>query len=604
MVNNKDLHHWRAEYYFKLAEGIYVDLNVLMVLSALDFKIYETFPRYPQKEFLDEAQTFRKNAHVLINHLINHLKQYRERGRNTVLRGIWSYLLYQEKNRYTLGTEKGLNDYANELKSRIHKFELKNATARSELSVVQRFLIFNGALSKTRYFGFNQKAHYTVGNDSWNSAYTSRDFKNIVKLLMDLYDSYESIIDEHIHAYRSGYRSLFITNVPIAPIRMSIFGIDNEIITKDLIIGTFKLNQFFVISLLIFALFTWGNTTQLTQLRRQEIKVSEDGSIDTEYVFKGRGFRFVRLSIGRSEFDGSRSGLRWFNRYLSIRKKLLEYLNETLSTDECDYLFPSCQLNKTSSNKSEWDLQLGSYSDTPYSLYSGINGLWEKILSAFEQSIPKPTIPRFRKTAEQMTDSITRCPFTIMEKSQHSWETYRHSYARGNPTDSLKNISKALETLAQENVEDVIPLKKRQIIASEFGVTLFSAKKSIKIAARLPNGLGCQIKMPPSDTEIKFLNKQNKMGRNPKVCADLSNCVYCPKSCIIDTPESVYHLLSFRECIRLGKPTWIGSPEATKNYESILTEIELRLRLIDPLILKKANQKIRQIGPAAPWSIY
>jgi hypothetical protein len=101
------------------------------------------------------------------------------------------------------------------------------------------------------------------------------------------------------------------------------------------------------------------------------------------------------------------------------------------------------------------------------------------------------------------------------------------------------------------------------------------------------NGLGCRSQEPPTDIELRFIKKQKRFGRTPKACADFSHCVECSKSCVVETLESVWLLLSFRHAIEYGKPLYIGSVNAVERYETLLLKIDLRLGLVDEATLKK-----------------
>lgn len=607
MTRNLKTPRWNPDYFYNIVGDHYADLNILLVQKSLLSASYAVYPKRPQKKFFESAESFDVEANKLISTLIDFLNQYSKGGRITILKEVWSYLVFQEKSHIDLGSLDGLDNYYTQLKSRIKSYEISDQTARSMIGLVQKFLIHNGVLSKHRYYRFKKKAHHTDDHQSQFSSYSDKEFNNIVNLLMGLYEAYDATINEHIKAWSSGYRNQFISEISLPPIRMSLTDEKNEVVSRDVILGTCKLNNFFSISLLIFALFTWGNTTPITQLRRDQIKLNQDGSVDTDYLLKGRGFRFVHLTIGKSQIKGSRSGYKWFNRYLTTRRKIAGYIEDTNGTaqESCNYLFPYYQSTTSNQGKTRQNIQWKSFTNRPNALYGdgGIAGPWKKVKKAFEKNIPKPLVPRFRKTAEQMTDAIVRCPFTLMEKSQHSWGTYRKSYAESNPRTALKNVAKALDKLASEGISSMVKFRERQEIASNIGLVMFDGSKSETTAPRLPNGLGCQVKEPPTDIEKKYLHHQNHLGRSPKVCADLSNCVHCSKSCIIDTVESVYNLLSFQECIKYGKPTWIGSPNAKERFEEILAQIELRLSLVSPNVLNRAKLKLKRHGLAGPWTI-
>ncbi|ERP00179.1 MULTISPECIES: hypothetical protein [Enterobacter cloacae complex] len=143
-------------------------------------------------------------------------------------------------------------------------------------------------------------------------------------------------------------------------------------------------------------------------------------------------------------------------------------------------------------------------------------------------------------------------------------------------------------------------LSERVKVADELGIDLRGSDEGVDL---LLNGLGCRSQEPPTDIELRFIKKQKRFGRTPKACADFSHCVECSKSCVVETLESVWLLLSFRHAIEYGKPLYIGSVNAVERYETLLLKIDLRLGLVDEATLKKARVKLQREGVAPVWQI-
>jgi hypothetical protein len=307
-------------------------------------------------------------------------------------------------------------------------------------------------------------------------------------------------------------------------------------------------------------------------------------------MFIRRANKYIRLTIGKSEYVTKRAGYYWFLSFIRLRDDIVNYL---VSADN----FPPVQALFLSEPQVKFR-KLYSLNPSHLTKFSNSEGAWAT-MRQLNPSLPSITVSGLRKTSEQYTDRTLKNGLITAEKAQHNWGTYRRNYAAGNPQGAKENFSAALDTLMNQGIA-TRALSERVKVADELGIDLRGSDEGVDL---LLNGLGCRSQEPPTDIELRFIKKQKRFGRTPKACADFSHCVECSKSCVVETLESVWLLLSFRHAIEYGKPLYIGSVNAVERYETLLLKIDLRLGLVDEATLKKARVKLQREGVAPVWQI-
>ncbi|MCU7940802.1 MAG: hypothetical protein KZQ67_16140 [gamma proteobacterium symbiont of Bathyaustriella thionipta] len=338
----------------------------------------------------------------------------------------------------------------------------------------------------------------------------------------------------------------------------------------------------------LFSLYTWGNTSTTGKLYLEDISIKNNG-METDYIFKGRACKFIRLNIGKSSIDAKITGYGWFKRYLSTRKKLIQYLieHENSNIDDSPLFFRGSGNGRTSR---VWRFvpvdEKGIYQEKGWHIYNMLD-------------VPSINCSRLRVTAEQYTDQQLKNPLIITEKAQHDISTYRNNYAKGNKIDSKKEMASALKLLVEGGVS-VKDFQERHDAAESFGINLEKPGPDVEV---LLNGLGCKRNaLQETKEEKKFLQRQRKFGRNPKVCADMLACLDCEKCAVIEDENAIYHLLSFREMITYAKPTYIPSASAKEHYGELINKIDNRLAFVSEDIVGKAQARLEAKGPAEVWN--
>ncbi|MEW5494338.1 hypothetical protein ABGT23_01570 [Enterobacter cloacae] len=536
--------------------------------------------------FNEHAHLARPEKSALITSVKKFLLSYRAGGRLTLFRYLNKFFYWQQDNHYDYGTAEGVEAYIRYMVNAIRTRSLSVNMASQQLSVINLFLLSSSQIKRKYEYEFITKGTYKA---ALKDTYTRQELSGILRLLSDLNEFTETTIREHICRTVEGKRDFSIRLLaPLFSPRLR-HPDSGEKTSCEFVIQN-VIECYFITSFFLFCYHTWGNTTQVLGLKRNDIHMDEKG-IQSGYLYKGRASKYIRLTIGKSEFLSKRAGYNWFLSFIALRDELVEYLVSAEKFPTSDVLWLSGGIWRNRSL-----ISLGPDNLTKFNVSSGF---WA-VLRAANPLLPAVMVSRLRKTVEQYADSRLRNGLITTEKAQHDWITYRRNYAAGNPLTARDNLSMALDTLLQKGVA-AEKFSERVRIADELGIVLHAS--TAEGVSLLLNGLGCRSREPASETEIQFMRKQHRFGRMPKVCADYANCVECPKSCIVESLESVWLLLSFKHAIEYGKPLFIGSTRAKEHYELLLMKIDLRLRLVDENVLKKARVKLKNEGVAEVWRV-
>ncbi len=519
--------------------------------------------------------------------LCNHTKSYSIGGRKSILRSIYNFISFQANKGFELGKTDGIAEWCSHLKYQVFSKYYKDRTASSMLSNVSRFLIKQGELGVpyTYVFSNASKAHES------NAKYTTEEFNLTLHLLMNLQDTYEKELAHLTSRIKDGKalptslindRSLFYREMTLN-IKGTKYTYDVGLIN---LIRTYNITSF-----LIFIFYTLASKTQIIDLLESDIFTNSDGGLETDYVFKGRAFKFVRYGIGISDtVDFERSGVKWFERYINIRASYIECLATAGIINNSPYLFH--QITTTGSSV-EFNHLLGSFE----SIYNSYH--WWKIQQEGIE-IPRFNARAIKKSSEQLLDSLGQDPLMTTGKAQHEWDTYQKRYSQGNEIDMMKNFSNALNIMVTGGV-DSLPLEQRQHIAKDKGINLVDPSDNSYTSSA--HGLGCKTSEQETKQQRDFFREQKAQGRSPKVCANILECLDCDKCGIIDQENNLYELLSFRQAILLNKTLYSGSTKGTEQYENMVNGINERLTLVDQSKLAAAQKRITNEGVSDVWKI-
>ncbi|MFK5948839.1 MAG: hypothetical protein QM500_08750 [Methylococcales bacterium] len=507
-------------------------------------------------------------------------------SRNTTVRAICKFFFFQFSKGLDVGSKQGLKLYCADLSNDVMLRKFNSNTANGKFSHVNTFLISLGELSVRHEHDFGTA--YSA-RDSSVEPYRKKDFSEIIVGLISIFNKMDVEINHHIDQVEKGLRKFSIYDLSFVLSHKTLS--DKK---EHEYMGGRAVQQLMLSSYFLFCLYTWGNTSVMKEINVDSVEIDDDG-VETDYIFKGRAHKFVRLNIGVSSVDSEIAGYKWFKRFIKTRKKLLDYLIKyEHSVLDTKTLF--VQENRVHVLHGE----IRSYKPIISSRLSEISnkGLFGSLRSD-GYTIPRITVGRIRKTAEQYSDQVLKNPLVIIDKAQHELSTYRKSYSKGNALDSREEMTNALRSI-QESGLNVKKFSQRKDEANKYGVVLEKPSKKIK---PLLNGFGC-MKLPEKTVQEKeFLRNQKKLGRNPKACADFAKCVDCEKCAVIEDVDAIYNLLSFKETLEYEKPTYIKSSGASGKFESLINKIELRLSFVSESIINQALSRLQDKGVAAVWNI-
>ena len=434
---------WDVNLIIKRNRAAALDLNSLK--SKTCFEDFATFP-------LVDYYYVTKHGKVGVNeNLIRDLKgflsQYREGGLSNVAKNLWKYFRFQNLNGLNVGSDDGIERYRQEVISSVTQGVISRGTAKERIGFIGSFLQYTGVISKPLTLSFSNINRNTgTSKSGLADPYTETELLEVVRVIYSAYEQCKAVLEEHMRQSESGVRG-FALDLHVGAIFTYTTGhIDpqkNHTFEYP-ISSTLLLKQFFSAAAFIFAYHTWGNTTQVLDLKLSDMEVGDDRA-SSEYVYKGRGFKFVRLTIGNSEFISERAGFKWFNEYYEFRKRFGAFLSEYEKMDVVDSLFIT---RKGRSHTESLETRPLNTQDTAAAINDGF--VVQMLLDRF--NFPNITIPKIRKTCEQFADFELQDPFTILEKAQHTWGTYQKSYSKGNPLSAKKNISAALNALKAASI--------------------------------------------------------------------------------------------------------------------------------------------------------
>lgn len=584
-------HEYNSEYFVEVrsssrrARSAY-DLNI----ACTEFFYTSTLHKGLRSEDYHKIKEsdYSEQLALLAKSIVKYLNGYSIEGRITIMRAIFSFLSFQAKrDDFVIGEREGLEEWCLELKKLVFSKGLTETTAKGMLSNVNNFLIFKGKLNRHIFFTFSNATKAANAN----MVYTTDEFNTVIYLLHAAYDVFERTIKEYCNGIEKGTR--FVACLLPKSLANSFQEIEVKVNGKtykyDAIISN-PIRNLNLISLYLFTYYTAAPVSQSTNLEMSDLITQETGQIVTDYLFKGRAFKFVRFGIGKSEIETDRVGIKWFNKFLDLRQRYLKCLESAGIECTDDSLFHSLEENK--SVKRFIPLVVSANA-----LYS--KNLWWKLYDdGFD--VPRFNLRAIRKMTEQLIDLKGKNPLLTTSKAQHEWDTYKKNYSRGNRIDNLRQMSSALRILVEGGVAD-LSFSERQKLASDHKFNLVSDKDSNYITTA--TGLGCKRNGPTTQQEASFYREQQYQGRTPKVCANILECIDCSKCGIIDSEDNYYEVLSFREAIRLNKATYTGSDVAKENYERIVNKLDEMLVLADQRKLAQAKKRLNKNGVSDIWKI-
>jgi len=561
--------------------------------SKYFFSSYFSEIGYKHDEFSQlDSDDYCSDTFQLAMETRNFVCSYALDGRNTITRNLNWYFKFVTEKGLDIRSVESIERYCLHLNTLVKSTMISSPTASGRLSTVNIYLMHLGAISRQYQYSFkNNASGRGLGKDDY---YKPNELGLIIHICSRLWKLYDDVINTVADKIKRGLlpkNYLGVQQNTPTPIKLTI---DDEEYNYEVLAGNF-ITTYMVLSHIMFTYYTLSRKSISTDLKIDQIIRSANGSIDTSPSLKGRGFKFVRFGIGKSSVDIDKSGLKMFEEFLQTREKIVQNLKHNFSDynlkyEHFDYVFFSFEhkLRATGSlvTKTIWGTAFRPAH------------IWK--LTEQNIVIPKLNLPILIKSAEMLLEDESQDPALLVEKSQHEWSSYEQYYGRGNPLTNLREMSEALNIIAS-GVEVQYSLEERQRIAKGQGIQLIDEiTPNISISA---HGLGCDRSMPKTNVEKAYLYKMNKRNFEPKQCADLTMCLACGKCAIVEDPDCLYELLSFRQAILLNKGVYRGAKVAESEYEAIIKQLNEALELVDVVKLSIAQEKINKEGMSDIWKI-
>ncbi|WP_141202203.1 hypothetical protein [Oceanimonas doudoroffii] len=560
----------------KVGDGRYViDLNLLSLEGFLGSSpLIARSARGVAKAFFDEhIDSYSSDMNAIAKPVAQFILGYSAAGRGTVYNAVKAFFDFQVDRGRNVHDPSTLQEYVLSLQKKIYSREIGRTHALGLLSIVNKLLLYLGVINSPYRYNFQHKGRVTSSN-----VYTSKELEVVVKVAFEIFSVNKEIIDDHIRRTVEGFRDFSLVQLAeVKEVKWKSSSIVVDLLCRN------PVYWFMHSSFVLFCFFTWSNESQLCQIEVDSIN-SDDKGMETDWIFKGRAKKFVRLNIGDSSVQGDKKGLVFFKEFMRVRNELVKYLlsnNYTLNHNSLFFM-----ISRADDEIRRFKPALVAFNRHPLVVALKNNDIL----------MPRISSQSIRKTVEQLADNEIGNPFVTLNKAQHTWATYRNNYALGNPEEARQAMSKALGELTRLAINKK-SIDERRVYADSYGVNLAS---SGEVPYQI-NGLGCLDEVGGSQHARRFISKQRNYKRNPKICADLSNCINCPNCAVVEDEEAIYHLLSFKHMIEYNKAVYISSKKAVENYKDIVDKINFALSFVDVKIIARAKRRLQIEGVSDAW---
>ncbi|WP_136523544.1 hypothetical protein [Geomonas ferrireducens] len=348
------------------------------------------------------------------------------------------------------------------------------------------------------------------------------------------------------------------------------------------------INKLSAASCYLLSYYTWGNTTQLLEIKRPII----DGTTLSEKwavmpAFKRRANRFVNIELGENDSLNVPKHAMW------ILCKIIN-ISKNLSPEP-----GSLMLN-------------GVYggSLTPITgNHLGRFNRWLKRTFDLRDDFDVPLVPLVRR---MRASGI--CRFQVFTNDSikpaivagNEPRVVKRHYSEGNKFENdmqLQATSLTLENLARRKlgVKDA-----KGVTAAQLNVEVLPYEAMLNqliLPTRNANGSYC--KDPYGDRS----QKQNLRAQVRKVinnkshlaCADLLWCFECPYQVIVETVDDIWCILSFKECLEESAYMHLDRNHYEGNFSRILRQIDCRIVGVSKNVRADAERKLFKIGRHPAW---
>ncbi|MCK7630993.1 hypothetical protein MZ018_04460 [Shewanella sp. JNE10-2] len=478
------------------------------------------------------------------------------------------YLRWCDKYDIEAFTQTSLEGYFDALYKQVLLGDIKRSNYSQKYSHMK--VIFSDYLNLPEHY-FNFITVTDRSDKESFEAYTRSDLNQLLPFLRSLFkQTYQQFIqdpDKHINAHKTVATMNFNWKKQSYSLCAGI--------SKMMCAGTFLLSYY-----------TYANSSDLFQLK-QPANASTSLN-ETWYImpaFKRRAFKTIQIEIGAHELEIPKYSMSFFDNLLSASRLISNDANATLL--------------QTVSSKKVVPMR-------GRTLQSFLLIWLEKHFNFTDQAGRRlrPVVSRFRETGAQIT-AYHQGEMMNDIMLNNTPNTRKKSYSKGNKIANNGMIQDAM-SLRMEEIKQGVSTKEAR---TNLGIDVLVIEEEYKInlpnLSRTPNGGSCA--SPFGEKSKKYTKKAIKhslIAENEKLaCADLLACFGCPSQVIVQSLSDIWCLLSFKACIEESLYNHLDASHYRKNFEDIVTFIEVKiLPYINKTVLKQAEKKLNDDGGHPLWS--
>jgi hypothetical protein len=303
-------------------------------------------------------------------------------------------------------------------------------------------------------------------------------------------------------------------------------------------------------------------------------------------VLKPRANKFVSISIGdNGTFHVPKYALRFFENLLKLSKEL------SLSR----HLLFQSKSNKVAPLE---EMHISTFSKWVQSTFH---------LKDDNGNLLKPTNRKFRASGSYRYLMLTGSEIETSILLGNTPQVLKRHYSSGNEGENNHQLMATALTLENSikcsGIEEAKKQTRLELDVEILPYEEFLGKYSATLGQKTSIGTAC--KNPHTDQAKKY---QRKMNFNPKsfevqnlACSDITNCFFCKNQVIIEDIDDIWCLMSFKQSVLDSKEVHINEDQFQKNFSKLLSQIDLILYKINPVIRRKAENKLNSIGRHPIW---
>lgn len=560
------LEHWDNRLSISLRNGN-------NAIQRMDFNRFR-YAGTPSTRSILSGDVTLANRDVIVIRIFKTITEREEVASSTKMgafRAMLNLLAFCDQHELTPLTKEGVIGYLNHLNARQRCGEIKDSAVvqqRAALSSVLQWLEL-----PARDWLFSIASPRKTQSVS-TKGYSDEDLKQLLPLLRglfkQLYQQYIADPERHIQA----------------PLTVSTMTFEWKGSQYAVYGG---INKLFCSAIFLMSYYTWANASVLYQLKRPHT-VSQKLSDEWHQMpaFKRRAFKTITVEIGaHGRLDIPKYALQFFDQLLNASR--------LLNPNPDGWLLPSVNF-------------VGQVT-----MMSGavINDFKLKWLSKYFPMTDArgerlwPVIRRFRATGGQLAlaqKGVMNAALLL----DNTPDVVKRAYSSGNPHENNLMNRDTSHTLEQAVRDRQGVAKAKEKVRETLKVNVLAYEAYIQYAtppARSANGSYCKDQNGSKAQRFSTHARQRGLLKEGErlACADLLGCWGCEHQVLVETLDDVWCILSFREHIIESSYLHLDNKHHQNNFGDILTNIDARLKLLNPKIVRQAENKMAKNGRHPLW---